>query len=113
MSKKEISIDQFRALIKEEAIKINQKAILENEKKKLIEELNECSIVSEQNKPNIMESTETDFLRYLVSIPEEDRAEAIQYRIQNLSSIPEYNPEDKHWDDMATHAERHSGYGED
>ena len=42
MAKKEINIDQFKALIREEAMKLNKRALLENEKKSLIKELNEC-----------------------------------------------------------------------
>jgi len=42
MAKKEINIEQFRAIIKEEAMKLNKRALLENEKKSLLKELNEC-----------------------------------------------------------------------
>jgi hypothetical protein len=39
MAKKEINIEQFRAIIKEEAMKLNRRTMLENEKKSLQEEL--------------------------------------------------------------------------
>ena len=39
MAKKEINIDQFKVLIREEALKLNKRTLLENEKNTLQEEL--------------------------------------------------------------------------
>jgi hypothetical protein len=39
MAKKEINLEQFRAIIKEEAMKLNKRALLENEKNSLQAEL--------------------------------------------------------------------------
>jgi len=39
MAKKEINLEEFRAIIKEEAMKLNKRALLENEKKSLQAEL--------------------------------------------------------------------------
>jgi len=41
MAKKEINLEQFRAIIKEEAMKLNRRALLENEKNSLQAELKE------------------------------------------------------------------------
>lgn len=39
MAKKEINLKQFKAIIKEEAVKLNKRIVLENERKMLISEL--------------------------------------------------------------------------
>jgi adenylate cyclase len=60
MAKKEINIDQFKALIREEAMKLNQRALLENEKIALQEELKGIlgeSYVGECGEEGMMESS--------------------------------------------------------
>jgi hypothetical protein len=45
MAKKELSISEFREIIKEEALKLKKRMVLENEKKALMSELK--SLMSE------------------------------------------------------------------
>ena len=52
MAKKEINLEQFRAIIKEEAMKLNKRTLLENEKKSLLKELRECGYEEQELEMN-------------------------------------------------------------
>ncbi len=56
MAKKEINLEQFRAIIKEEAKKLNKKTLLENEKKELMAEMESLGLVKESKEEVIEES---------------------------------------------------------
>jgi len=59
MAKKEINLEQFRAIIKEEAMKLNKKTLLENEKKELMAEMESLNLV-EDSKEEVIEESKSE-----------------------------------------------------
>jgi len=61
MAKKEINIEQFRAIIKEEAGKLNTRTLLEGEKEELQKEMEELGLVKEIEESKKIELTPEEF----------------------------------------------------
>lgn len=87
MSKKEISIDQFRALIKEEAMKINKKALLESEKYKLQEELKECSYPEGYESEEMMDEAAIEELFGMKARKLERKREEMKKKFMQIAHI--------------------------
>lgn len=84
MAKKELSISEFREIIKEEALKLKKRIVLENEKKALQNELKSLigeSFLGEETLEEVSfdEAAHEDAIRFLASDP---RAEQVKSMYQ-------------------------------
>lgn len=66
MAKKEINVEQFRAIIKEEAMKLNTRTLLENEKKELQKEMESLGLVKESKEESKEIELTTEEFRAIV-----------------------------------------------
>ena len=96
MAKKELTITEFRAIIREEAIKLKKRIVLENEKKALKEELK--NILNESCMEECgQDGYETTELEEVISEGQKDIEKALKINVQNWvrqGAIKQPSPEE-------------------